>query len=349
MKELFANRLKRARIMAGFSMDKLALSIGVSKEAINKYEKAKAQPDSTKLIKICNALNVNIDYFFRKETFEMEGIEFRKKSKLGARKIEQLKERIKDKLERYLELEELMAITNKFNNPIEELNINSMDDVEIAALKVRDIWKLGMNPIGNIVELFEDFGIKVIEADEALEFDGLSAIINGNIPLVVVNKNFTIERKRFTLMHELGHLLLKLPDNTPNKQEEAFCNRFAGAILMPKEKVLDEIGLSRKHFYMNEIAEIQKEWGLSIQAILYRAKDVGIVTSYNMQSFYKQYNSNRNFKEGVDQVRYVGTEESGRFNQLLFRALAQELISTGKAAALSNQSISEIKTAISLM
>jgi Zn-dependent peptidase ImmA (M78 family) len=56
--------------------------------------------------------------------------------------------------------------------------------------------------------MLEDNFIKVVEVDKPLDFDGLSAFVDNKIPVIAVNKNFPIERKRFTLLHELGHLLL---------------------------------------------------------------------------------------------------------------------------------------------
>jgi len=344
MKELFAIRLKRARIMAGFSMDMLAQSVGVSKEAINKYEKGKAQPDSTKLLKICKALGVKVDYFFRVEKYSIDEIEFRKKAKLGAREINQLEEIVKDKLERYLELEELMAITNDFVNPLSSKVVDNAEAIEVVADELRSAWGLGNNPIGNIIDMLEDSGVKVIEIDMPDSFDGLATMVNDSIPIIVINKNFPIERKRFTLIHELGHLLLEFPKDMSSKEKEKLCNRFAGAFLLPQYWVFKELGNSRKHFYIEELSALQKEWGLSIQAILYRCKDHGIIKQFAMTTFYKKYNADPGYKERIDKSRFLGSETSGRFNQLVFKALAQEVISTGKAAALTNMSISEVKS-----
>ena len=74
-------------------------------------------------------------------------------------------------------------------------------------------------------------------------------------------------------MHELGHLLLTLTGNFTDKEIENLCNRFAGAILIPEAKLISEFGQSRKQFYLQELVELQKEWGISIQAIMYRAKN----------------------------------------------------------------------------
>ena len=80
MKELFAKRLKSARVRAGMSQDELVHRMDniVSKNSISKYEKAEMLPDSKVLVALAKALDVKTDYFFREFKVEIENIEFRK-------------------------------------------------------------------------------------------------------------------------------------------------------------------------------------------------------------------------------------------------------------------------------
>ena len=98
------------------------------------------------------------------------------------------------------------------NPDTRKLEFDPEQDIETATQLIRTDWRLGQNSIPSVVEMLEDNHIKVVEVDEPLEFDGLSSMIDNNIPVIVVNKNFPVERKRFTLLHELGHLLMNLPD-----------------------------------------------------------------------------------------------------------------------------------------
>ncbi|HSO87556.1 MAG TPA: ImmA/IrrE family metallo-endopeptidase [Draconibacterium sp.] len=85
-----------------------------------------------------------------------------------------------------------------------------------------------------------------VEVDEPHDFDGLSSFVDHKIPVIVVNLNFPVERKRFTLLHELGHLLLSVNQNFTEKEVENDFNRYAGAILIPQSKMIAEFGPSRK-------------------------------------------------------------------------------------------------------
>lgn len=349
MKELFAQRLKNARIMAGLSMDALASMVGVSKEAIRKYEHAVAQPNSSNLIKLSKALEVNIDYFFRSSNVELHNVEFRKKAKLGKTKTNQIKQRIIDCLERYIELERIFNIQYELKNPVGHFNIHSGDDAELAADIVRNEWKLGTNPIKSIIETFEDHHIKVIEVNEPDEFDGLSTLVDDKIPVIVVNQNYTIERKRFTLIHELGHLLLNIPKEVSKKVKEKYCDRFAASFLIPKVSLVMELGERRSKLSINELSELQKEWGISIRALVIRAYDVNIINKSKVTGFYIKCNQNSAFKANVDRPRFTEAETSNRFNQLVSRGLAQELISVSKASALSDVPVNKIMSELALI
>lgn len=349
METTFAQRIATARKMAGLSMDELASKSGLSKNAISRYENGVMKPDSSNLIKLSKALNVKVDYLFRKPTVELAEVAFRKKAKLGSKTIDSIKYRVIDRLERYLELENMLSVDNRFTNPIADINIKNFHDIEIAADRLRQVWNLGLNPISSVIEMLEDNFIKVVEVDEPIEFDGLSTFVDNKIPVIVVNQNFPIERKRFTLLHELGHLLLSLNPNYTDKEIENACNRFAGAILITKSKMISELGNSRKMIYLQELAEIQKEWGISIQAIIYRAKDLDIIPQAKMTSFFIKIKQSPDLKKQVDEPRYSSAETSYRFNQLLYKGLAQELISFSKASVLSNQSVNALKSNLSFI
>ena len=209
---------------------------------------------------------------------------------------------------------------------------------------MRKEWNLGLDPIFNLIELLEDNNIKVIEIDDADGFDGLSAWANGGkIPVIVLNNcNLkSLDRKRFTALHELAHLLMNFEGLTEN-QKEKYCHYFAAAMLMPKETLEKEVGKSRSKLLLPELGAIKKQYGISMQAIAYRLKDLEIIT----ESYFKQFMFfiNQSGYKIEEPYPYEGQEQSSRFHQLLFRALGEELISMSKAASLNNQKLAEFRT-----
>jgi transcriptional regulator with XRE-family HTH domain len=127
MKSQIGIRLKSARLLAGLSLRELSEALNglVSHNAISKYEKGEMMPDSKVLLAISSALNVKTDYFLRTQTVEISQIEFRKKSSLPIKRINAIKESIKDSIERYLELESLLNVQRTFQNPINEIKISN--------------------------------------------------------------------------------------------------------------------------------------------------------------------------------------------------------------------------------
>jgi len=98
MENVFAKKLKSARLLSGLSLRKLAekITIDLSAQALNLYEKGERKPDSSIIIALSEALQVPIDYFFRDSNIKLGNVEFRKKSKLGKKDIQQIKEFVID-------------------------------------------------------------------------------------------------------------------------------------------------------------------------------------------------------------------------------------------------------------
>ena len=250
----------------------------------------------------------------------------------------------KDELGRYLELEQILGIETKFENPIQNITIRSQADIELAAETLRGEWGLGTGALSNVIELLEDHHVKVLGIDSTEEFDGFCTWVNGkNIPLIVLNKAKLSEvpdRKRFTALHELAHLLLDV-NHLPEKEKEKFCHAFATAMLIPGDTLKKELGGNRSKLSFQELAAIKQQYGISMQAIVYRAKDLQLISENYLRQFYIVFNQLGYLQQ--EPVDYIGEEQSNRFSQLLFRALAEEFISISKAASLKNQKLAEFR------
>ena len=343
----FPERLKNARKMRGFSLQELSdvLNQAISKQDLNRLESGIKLPDSDIVSKLCASLNVTVDYFFRNPSVSLDHVEFRKLKKLPVREKEKVKSQTIEYLERYLELENLLGIDNKMPFTPHKFKVRAgfeIEDISNAASSMREgILKIGGDPIYNIYELLEENNIKVFKTDVDKSFSGMSTIIDGKIGVIVYNDNeeIPIVRKRFTLLHELGHLYLDLSE-FEEKQSEKICDAFAGAMLLPKEKLLEYFGGKRETVYVKELRLIKIYYGISLLAIMYRAKSLDLISDHYLKYFCIKYNQ---FFKKEENEGYDGKEKSNRFIQLLIRAVAQEVISTTKAAALNNQILGDFR------
>lgn len=339
---LFAERLKNARLMAGFTLQELSEAMHgyVSKQALNKYELGENVPGEDVVQKLCKALNVRPDYFRRERKVVLEGLEFRKLTKYPAKEKSKAIHQAQEFLERYLELEELLGIDSRFENPIAHLpEIQSFEDVELAAIELRKAWGLGQKgPLGSVIEMLEDHEIKVVEVLVEKGFDGSQGQINRDYPVIILNRTEEIpnDRIRFSALHELAHLVLKIPAQTDNPTKEKYCHYFAGAMLVTKEAALMEFGGKRSKILFRELGAVKQQYGISMQALIYRLHHLGIISKSYLSSLYFMMGQ-LNLRE-IEPYPFEGKETSGRFFQLLLRGLAEGMISVSKAAALNKQS-----------
>lgn len=340
----FPERLKAARKMNGFSLQNLAnqLEVPLSKQSLSKYEAGQSVPDISSILDIGKALKVPQEYFYRTNSIELGNLSFRKLSKLSVKDQDIVVYRTRDFLERYLELEDILGIDSHFVNPVLRYPIQSLKDLEPIAERLRKDWNLGEDPLSNVIELLEDLKIKVFEIDADPAFSGMSTWVENKLPVIVLNNNKEIpaDRKRFTALHELGHLVLNL-QHLSEKEQENYCHAFAGAMLIPMAKMIEELGGFRQRIFINELYSLKRQYGISIQALMYRAKSLNLISESHYKTFFILFSKAGNRKE--DKFPYNGLEASNRFKQLLLRAVAEEFISTSKGAVLNNQKLSAFR------
>ena len=328
-------RIKQARTAAGLPLRELAQKAGISAMAISKYETGKSTPSSGVLLSLSKALSVPVEYFLRTERVELEAVEYRKHTKLPKKLLRQIEGDVIEQVERYLELEHAFPTLSIKPFAIPDglpPVIRDYAEIEDVADVVRDAWNLGTNPIPELTDTLEEHGIKVFQANlfHGDRFDGLAATVNG-MPIIVVGANWPGDRQRFTLAHELGHLILKGRLGDALDDEKA-SNRFAGAFVVAKSEVFKELGNRRRWLEPQELCVLKKVYGLSMGGWLHRANDLGILADVHYQELVRLFRSRGwHKKEPCDEYP---REKTQLFTQMVYHALAEDLISESKAAEL---------------
>ena len=344
---MIGQRLRRARSAAGLSLRDLEARIGkrVTAQAINKYERGESMPGSGVLIALADALGVSVDYLTGDPEIVLDAVEFRKKKLARRREEAHVEARVVDRMERYLTVEEILAMPSvAWDAPREAPYpvVNEVGDAEHAARGLRAHWTLGVDPIPNLVELLEGRGIKVLSID-LTDIDGLTARVRrGNrkpMPVVVVNRANWGERQRFTLAHELGHMALGVASRI---DAEKAAHRFAGAFLMPREALWTEIGKHRRSIGWSELFELKRIFGVSVQALAIRCRDLGIFNATLTQRLFHEF-SRRGWRTPPYKEPFaMRGEQPRRFERLCFRALAENAVSETRAAELLGITVHEL-------
>ncbi|MBQ3634718.1 MAG: ImmA/IrrE family metallo-endopeptidase [Bacteroidales bacterium] len=349
--DIFAKRLKLARKRAKLSMDELCsiMKPNVSKQTISKYEAGKCMPSGLLMMSLAKALKVDIDYFARPFDFNIDdlNISFRKKASVGNKDLESLKVGIQDDIERYLEVETILGLKPIVLEPLTASTLSTSDDMRRMARLLRDRWGLGDNPILNVQELLESKGIKVILTKGAAGFDGVSGVIkkdNSYYSVVVLNPSIEMcERRRLTAMHELGHLLFNdsFGEELTPKDIEKLCNAFANEMLFP-ESVARYWFEGKRQIHLPELKNCQQNYGISIEAIVYKLHELDIINDARYKMFSILKNTKLLFKQAVRTSRFKETD-SMRLEAMVYKAMAEGLISKERAAVLLNKPMTDVE------
>lgn len=354
---MFGERLRLARKKAGLSLQALSerVSPPVSAQAISKYEGGHMMPSSAVLVGLGNALGVSLDFLMSSQVAELSGIEFRKHSGTSAQDRAHAEAVVIEKLEDYLSIEDILGLELP-NDPFGEVRcdaVNSFEEIDQKARDLRREWQLGIDPIPSMTDLLEEKGIKVIEADLPARFDGLACDVKrtggrADTEVVVISRRTNIERKRFNLAHELAHRVIRGTSNPSIKLEKAM-NRFAGAFLAPNDHLRNEVGENRHGITYHEMIRLKQSYGMSAAAMLIRLRDVGLLPEATVEYAFRTYARTwrTSEPEPIRDGEGLGAfEKPLRFERLVYRALAEEMISPVRAAQLLKRPLASIEQEI---
>ena len=368
LKQTFARRLRVARLMCGLSQAELvakmkelaedfpALYKSVSTTAVERYENAVMFPENSSiLVTLAEALNTNVDNLTRQFTIRIDkDFSFRKKSKLGKKRIDVVKMKVQQCIEKYVEIENITGDEPKFDAFFNNIVVKKAEDARLVANELRKKWNLGDGPISQPMVMLEEHGVKVIEVEEDPElFDGTSTIVEG-LPVVVLNKcesfrpeskhTFSPERRNLTLFHELGHQIMNIPDDISDKEKENLCNVFANEMLIPSKTFLNIFGNKRQAITIVELKDVQLNYGISARALMMKAHQLGVINKSRYVGFCIKMNdpANERLRKTLDGSS-MPAEHTSRYERLVFRALSSETIATSKAAEMLDISVSELR------
>jgi Zn-dependent peptidase ImmA (M78 family) len=279
---------------------------------------------------LSKALGVSVDYFFRTVEVNLSRPLYRNHEALPKKEENEIHEQIRDLIERYLEVEEIVGDHQQFRMPSKEKRrVGNIDDAETVARNIRSAWKLGTDPIENVIDIFEQNGIKVGEIDGTKHFDALTFSLDDKTPVIVIKKDVVGDRQRFSLAHELGHIVM-IPDDGVNAEEAA--HRFAGAFLAPADGIVTDLGSKRKMLDIYELHLLKHKYGISMQALIYRARDLHIISTAKHSDLFDIF-TERGWRDN-EPGDHLKPETPSRMKRMIFRALSEHKITRSRAAEL---------------
>lgn len=262
--------LRLARHYRGFHQKELAERVGVDAAYLSRAENGTVTPSPPVVERCATALNVRAEFFFR--PFNVSGLPlsyhpmFRKRQSVAQRDTDRV---LADANIRAMHLRTLMPSVEfkpELSLPRYDPDEYKGDYREIARL-VRRAWAIPSGPLLNLTSYVERAGIFVFHADlEKIDVDGLTLRLAGLPPVIVLNKHMPGDRLRFTLAHELAHLVMH---DVPSREMEKEANAFASALLLPIEDLRSH--LRSRPIDLRLIARLKPEWRVSMAALIYAA------------------------------------------------------------------------------
>lgn len=343
-------RLRLARKRARLSLRGLAQKLDglVTAQAIGKYERGEMTPSSTVLIALRKALGVSIPYLMAPHGVELGEVDFRTRASTGAKDRAAVATEVLEWVERYLQVEEILELSSaEWTCPRGmPVTIRDAEAAEDVAERLRSQWSLGIDPIPNMTELLEERSIKVLVADLPDKVSGFTCLVGrpkrgDDIPVIVVSRRFPLERRRLTLAHEAGHRVMTA-SVANEKSLERWCTRFAGAFLVPRKHLEREVGKHRSALGYRELIDLKRVYRVSASALLMRLEQIGVIDQATLERAFRTFARRWRFEEPEqlegDKAR-GDLERPRRFERLVYRALAEDLISVAKAAELLRKPI----------
>jgi Zn-dependent peptidase ImmA (M78 family)/DNA-binding XRE family transcriptional regulator len=273
--------LQLAREAQGFTKVDLARNVGISAAAISQFEHGAARPAPSTLTRLGFALDVPVSFFAARpplvhvaqttEAFfrSLRSTPQLQRTKARARAV--LVREIAAALERDVRMPPVTLPRDLFL-PEEA----ARDDIEAAAAEARQALDVPRGPVANVVRLLESRGVVVSRIGTADErVSAFSQWIDSRPVVMLSSDQADAARSRFDAAHELGHLLLHAEPESGNAFLERQADAFASAFLMPAGDIARELP---RRFSLGRFLELKQVWGVSISALLYRARTLGVMT-----------------------------------------------------------------------
>lgn len=242
-------------------------------------------PSDDSVAAIAKALSFPVEFFYQDEKAVGMPLSVhpfhRKKQSVGEKALKRVHAELNFRLMHLRKF--LTAIDTKQMLPLPWIDVDEGGGPREIARKIRLAWMIPPGPIENLTALAERAGIIVIWCDFGEAIDGVTMKAPDLPPCMFLNKDAPADRLRASLAHEIGHAVMhRVPTDT--MEDEAYT--FGAELLVP-EKALrrDLIGV---RFDLKTLARLKLKWRVSMQFLLYQAREIGAVSQYQADYLWRK-------------------------------------------------------------
>lgn len=287
-----ADMLRVARQLRGLQQGEAATQLGLTQATLSRIENKITTTIGDEIIdSAAQVYDLPRSFFYQPDPVLGAPVSvhplWRKKASVTARDLDVI---IAELNIRVMHLRRLLdAVELEATYKIPRLDIETHEDPEKIAGLVRSQWNMPVGPVQNLTRALEAAGVVVVHSFlGGSAVDGVTFSAPGLPPLIVLNQEQPADRMRFTLAHELGHLVMHRGQPTKEMEEEA--NLFASAFLMPARDIR---GALNRRIDVRLFAELKPIWRVSMQGLLYRSGRLGLLTDNQQRYLWQQFSINR--------------------------------------------------------
>jgi Zn-dependent peptidase ImmA (M78 family)/transcriptional regulator with XRE-family HTH domain len=273
--ELSSSRLTLARHRMGLTKKQLAEKLGLSSRTISDYENNnKFNPSEETQRKLVEALGFPFDFYHG------DTLAYPTRNTASFRALKRASACRRDAVLAIGAFGYLFNdwLESKFELPSPEVPPMLGESPDVAATSLRSHWQLGNRPIPNLIHLLESKGIRIFSLRDPGQ--GICREISAysdwydEKPFIFINYNKSMEHIRFSIAHELGHLILHDDTAQEDSNIEKEADRFASAFLMPADDIYNH---APKFVTISGLVQAKKRWFVSAMALIYRLHSLHLI------------------------------------------------------------------------
>lgn len=313
-KKFIGDRLKSARQFRGYGITDLSKLVDISKQSLSLYENGDNIPPHENVLALARVLEFPYEFFMREDKCMIATDNTYFRSQASATKKDRLAQSLKleyvakmyEVLLEYVDFPSIDLPRIEFPSAEDSFEYDSdevLKEIETIADELRKIWKLGRGPIKNLQYTLEEHGIIVTgfrTVNQKIDAFSQRVRVPGGeymyiIALALGSK--PTQRLRFDMAHELGHILLHpWGEETDDLSKDEFngrekqANMFASALLLPRDSFGEDIALYATD--LEYYKYLKKKWNMSMQAMMYRARQLNIITANQFQYMMRRVSKN---------------------------------------------------------
>lgn len=294
------SRLTQARRINKMSKTELHRKVGVSAAAIGQYERGEVRPRADTVSALAHALGVPAGFFAigrPRVQVDIAEASFRRLRSTSVTQQQQATAYVEQAWELACYLEESVEFPALDLPQWAHADSGSIPDPVTAAQAIRRHWGLGYEPIRHLIYELEQHGILTVffsmkedgNLDEKSRIDAFSTTALPR-PMIVLtpDKANDVMRHRFSAAHELGHIVLHHGRQGTDSQLERQADMFAAEFLTPRDVIARELP---RRVNFNRYDEISRRWGVSVASLLYRSRELDLISESTARRAYITLNS----------------------------------------------------------